>query len=116
MIKSLVVSKADILAGLWALFPVINVDRVKDIPCDYPGAMGVPITYMDKHDPTRFEILDLTDHVRLENGRQPYRRVVIRNINLELPDYIDLCEYFDHMGFELDFARREHGGDADDIR
>lgn len=105
MIKSLVVSKADILAGLWALFPVINVDRVKDIPCDYPGAMGVPITYMDKHNSERFEIFGMTKHVKMENGRQPYRRIVIRNLDPELPEEVDLCEWFDRMGFEIDFAK-----------
>ena len=104
MIKSLVVSKADILAGLWALFPVINVDRTKDIPCDYPGAMGVPITYMDKHDPAHFEILD-TIRGQLESGRATYQRIVIRNLDPELPEEVDLCEWFDRMGFEIDFAK-----------
>nr|DAP93864.1 MAG TPA: adenine-specific methyltransferase [Caudoviricetes sp.] len=105
MIKSLVVSKADILAGLWALFPVINVDRVKDIPCDYPGAMGVPITIFDKLCRKQFAVLDCVHHVQLENGRHPYRRVVIRNLRPELPDEIDLCKYFCRMGFEIDFAK-----------
>ncbi len=33
-------------------FDAINVDRVADIPVDYYGVMGVPITYMDKHNPS----------------------------------------------------------------
>ena len=107
MIKSLVVSKKDILDGLWALFPVINVDKVKDIPCDYPGAMGVPITFLDKYDPMQFEILDLTkSNVQLEDERHPYRRIVIRNLDPELPEKVDLCEWFERMGLEIDFARR----------
>lgn len=106
MIKSLVVSKKDILDGLWALFPVINVDKVKDIPCDYPGAMGVPITIIDKLCRNQFEILDCVHHVQLENGRHPYRRIVIRNLDPELPEKVDLCEWFERMGFEIDFARR----------
>lgn len=31
----------------------INVDRVKDIPLDYYGVMGVPITYMARHNKER---------------------------------------------------------------
>jgi hypothetical protein len=37
----------------------INVDRVKDIPIDYEGAIGVPITFVDKYNPEQFEILGL---------------------------------------------------------
>ena len=29
----------------------INVDKTSDIPCDYSGLMGVPITFMDKYSP-----------------------------------------------------------------
>lgn len=28
-----------------------------DIPCDYPGIMGVPITFLDKHNPEQFELI-----------------------------------------------------------
>ena len=38
----------------------INVNKVKDIPYDYDGIMGVPITYLDKHNPDQFEILGIT--------------------------------------------------------
>lgn len=38
-------------------YDAINVDKVSDIPCDYTGVMGVPITYLDKHNPDQFEIL-----------------------------------------------------------
>lgn len=38
----------------------INVNKVSDIPCDYGGIMGVPITYLDKHNPEQFEILGIT--------------------------------------------------------
>ena len=38
----------------------INVNKVTDIPCDYAGIMGVPITYLDKHNPEQFEILGIT--------------------------------------------------------
>lgn len=39
-------------------YDAINIDRVADIPMDYRGAMGVPVTFLDKHNPEQFEILD----------------------------------------------------------
>ena len=41
-------------------YDAINVDKVDQIPCDYDGVMGVPITYLDKHNPDQFEILGYT--------------------------------------------------------
>ena len=42
-------------------YDAINVDKVTDIPYDYEGAMGVPITFLDKYNPDQFEILGITD-------------------------------------------------------
>ncbi len=41
-------------------YNAINVDRVVEIPEDYAGVMGVPITFLDKHNPDQFEILGIT--------------------------------------------------------
>lgn len=41
-------------------YAAINVDRVADIPVDYKGIMGVPITFMDKYNPDEFKILGYT--------------------------------------------------------
>ncbi|VWD61497.1 adenine-specific methyltransferase EcoRI family protein [Burkholderia contaminans] len=41
-------------------FDAIDVSRTKDIPEDYDGAMGVPITFLDKHNPNQFEIVGIT--------------------------------------------------------
>ena len=38
-------------------YDAINVDRVKDIPKDYNGVMGVPITFLEKYCPSQFEII-----------------------------------------------------------
>ena len=38
-------------------YDAINVDKVSQIPCDYMGVMGVPITFLDKYCPEQFEIL-----------------------------------------------------------
>jgi hypothetical protein len=42
-------------------YDAIEVSKTKDIPADYDGAMGVPITFLDKHNPDQFEILGITD-------------------------------------------------------
>jgi len=46
-------------------YDAIEVSKTADIPCDYDGLMGVPITFMDKYNPDQFEIvgmsLDLAD-------------------------------------------------------
>lgn len=41
-------------------YDAINVDKTTDIPCDYDGIMGVPITFMDKYSPEQFEIVGYT--------------------------------------------------------
>ncbi len=42
-------------------YDAIEVSRTKDIPADYDGAMGVPITFLEKYNPAQFEILGITD-------------------------------------------------------
>lgn len=37
-------------------YEAVNVDKVTDIPVDYTGVMGVPITFLDKYNPDQFEI------------------------------------------------------------
>jgi hypothetical protein len=41
-------------------YDAINVDKVSEIPYDYDGNMGVPITFLDKYNPDQFEILGIT--------------------------------------------------------
>lgn len=60
----------------------INVDRLSQIPKDYEGAMGVPITIIDSYNPEQFEIIkfrkgDDGKDLRF-NGKEPYFRVLIR--------------------------------------
>lgn len=40
-------------------YEAINVDKVSEIPIDYAGVMGVPITFMDKYNPEQFQIVGL---------------------------------------------------------
>ena len=41
-------------------YDAINVDRIAEIPMDWDGAMGVPVTFLDKHNPEQFEIIGIT--------------------------------------------------------
>ena len=42
-------------------FDAIEVAKTKEIPVDYDGVMGVPISFLDKYNPDQFEILGITD-------------------------------------------------------
>ena len=77
-------------------YDAINVNTYTDIPCDYEGVMGVPITFLDKYNPEQFEILGLSasagyneevvgipflgdkDARPLINGKNTYARIFIR--------------------------------------
>ena len=76
-------------------YDAINVNKTADIPCDYDGAMGVPITYLDKHNPDQFEIIGATESEGkgfsaglwdasskvsqpVVNGERKYKRIFIR--------------------------------------
>jgi hypothetical protein len=42
-------------------YDAIEVSKVADIPLEYSGAMGVPVTFLDKYNPEQFEIIGITD-------------------------------------------------------
>ena len=64
-------------------YDAINIDVTKDIPMDYTGAMGVPITFLDKYNPEQFEIIKFrkgNDEKDLViNGKCPFFRILIKN-------------------------------------
>lgn len=80
-------------------YDAINVGKVAEIPMDYKGAMGVPITFLSKYNPKQFEIISSND-IRLNdkipfkqhglikdkdgtiNGVATYVRIVIKNKRL----------------------------------
>ena len=76
-------------------YDAINVNVTADIPVDYKGIMGVPITFLDKYNPSQFRLLGImntgelnpgirypnTPHGRpLVNGKELYLRVLIQPI------------------------------------
>lgn len=65
----------------------INVNKTKDIPLDYEGFMGVPITFLHKFNPDQFEIIKFRKGNNEKdlsiNGKCPYFRILIRNKRLQ---------------------------------
>ncbi len=68
-------------------YDAIEVSKTADIPCDWEGKMGVPITFMDKYNPDQFEIVGLDRYVEDNphyghrftiNGKETYARIIIR--------------------------------------
>lgn len=58
-------------------FDAIDISKVNDIPIDYDGVMGVPITFIDKYNPNQFELIQILKKVHI-NGKVPYARILIR--------------------------------------
>lgn len=48
-------------------YDAINVNKIADIPVDYEGEMGVPITFLNKYNPEQFEIIGAFNNSRIEN-------------------------------------------------
>ena len=64
-------------------YEAINIDRTVEIPMDYKGVMGVPITFLDKYNPEQFEILgtstmDMPKGAPYVGGKRIYERILIR--------------------------------------
>ena len=63
-------------------YDAINVDKVKHIPKDYFGVIGVPISFMDKFNPNQFEIIGFRKGIDgkdlVINGKYPYCRILIK--------------------------------------
>ena len=66
-------------------YNAIEVGKTKDIPIDYDGIMGVPITFLDKYCPTQFKIIKFRkgddDKDLSVNGKCPYFRILIKRIS-----------------------------------
>lgn len=67
-------------------YDAIEVPQVKNIPSDYIGAMGVPISFLHKYNPDQFEIIkfrhgDDNKDLRLKDGSCPYFRILIKHKN-----------------------------------
>jgi hypothetical protein len=68
-------------------YDAINVNKYTDIPYDYDGIMGVPITFLDKYNPNQFELIGQMATTKVNeynfgypyvNGKKIYARILIR--------------------------------------
>ena len=68
-------------------YDAINVDKTVDIPKDYAGVMGVPISYLMHHNPEQFEIVGELNHGSdnefdyanpIIDGKVKYMRILIK--------------------------------------
>ena len=75
-------------------YDAVNVDKVVNIPCDYDGIMGVPISFLDKYNPDQFEIIGMSangavpNYIKLPwatkhnnpfiNGKPIYQRIFVK--------------------------------------
>ena len=83
-------------------YNAININKVSEIPMDYYGIMGVPITFLDKYNPDQFEIVSCNDyrasgnvpykeHGLIKdkdgaiNGKPTYARILIRRKQTQIP-------------------------------
>ena len=67
-------------------FDAIEVSKVADIPLDYAGIMGVPITFLDKYSPEQFEIIGMAHgDAGVALGLRPYDRA-LKKINKGMRD------------------------------
>jgi hypothetical protein len=71
-------------------YDAIEVSKTADIPKDYAGVMGVPVTFLDKYNPQQFEIIGCNRDVDQDpnriygrgsmlNGKETFKRLFIRN-------------------------------------
>lgn len=58
-------------------YDAINVDRVKNIPKEYKGLIGVPISFLNKFNSNQFEIIELFNP--FIQGKEIFKRIIIRN-------------------------------------
>lgn len=72
-------------------YDAINVDKAKDIPMDFAGIIGVPITFLSKYNPEQFELIGQMVTTKVDefnfgypyiNGKKIYARILIRNKKL----------------------------------
>lgn len=101
-------------------YDAISVNKASEIPCDYAGEIGVPITFMDKYCPEQFEIVgisgDLAHPVTLSSGKRGsgrfymnekrlYDRIIIRYTEEWIASHPE-----DFEGKHLDINNRRYTG------
>ena len=97
-------------------YDAINVNKVKDIPIDYDGVMGVPITFLDKYCPTQFEIVGLMSGAKgenLTNGNDNRAKFYINNKGVYARLLIKKKDSLEPVEFEIIGWSRHNDLDMD---
>ena len=85
--KPLVLTNEDVDFKKYSTYDAININKVKEIPKNYNGKMGVPITFLHKYCPEQFEILGELKHGSdneydlakpIVEGKELFTRIIIR--------------------------------------
>ena len=102
------------------LYDAINVKTINDIPCDYPGIMGVPITIINRYNSEQFEIIGEANHGSDNefdlfkptiNGKAIFKRILIRNKKpkIEIKNKFRILDLFSGAGgFSYGMEQNEH--------
>lgn len=73
-------------------YDAINIDLAKNVPVDYAGVMGVPITFLSKHNPDQFDLVGQMVTTKIDdfnhgypyiNGKKIYARILIKNKRIQ---------------------------------
>lgn len=84
-------------------FNAIHIRKVADIPMDYDGIMGVPITFLKYHNNTQFEIIGEANHGSDNefdlfkpklNGKEVFKRILIKKFSSTMPSEFRILDLF----------------------
>ena len=101
-------------------YDAINVRTINDIPCDFPGIMGVPITIINKFNNEQFEIVGEANHGSDNeydlfkptiNGKELFKRILIRNkqpVTHKISDFVILDLFSGAGGFSYGMEKNPH--------
>lgn len=100
-------------------YDAINVRTINDIPCDYYGIMGVPITIINRYNKEQFEIVGEANHGSdneydlfkpLLNGKEIFKRILIKRriSNKKIKDFIILDLFSGAGGFSYGMEKNCH--------
>ncbi len=68
-------------------YDAIEVSKTSEIPCDFDGVMGVPITFLGKYNPEQFEIIDVNPHFFciVNQGLPKPKQLTLHNVGKKDP-------------------------------
>lgn len=100
-------------------YDAINVKTINDIPCDYYGIMGVPITIINRYNKEQFEIVGEANHGSdneydlfkpILNGKEIFKRILIKRriSNKKIKDFVILDLFSGAGGFSYGMEKNSH--------